>query len=236
MSVAAFFDLDGTLLPLPSLERRFLRFLAWRGELGAFNAAHWFARFVMRAPLDFLSATDGNKAHLAGVPVSSVAAWAAFLDRYPIHLFPAAFDRIAWHHRQGHHIFIISGTLEPLAQIVLSRALPFHFTLCATRLESRGAHWTGRTLGEPVCGPGKLRAIRTIARSRELDLSRCFAYGDSLADHWMLAGVGHPVVVNPSLPLRQLARLRGWPIVHWSSAASTTDSNLTIGAHLRVRP
>ncbi len=31
--IAAFFDLDGTLLAPPSLERRFVRYLRWRGEL-----------------------------------------------------------------------------------------------------------------------------------------------------------------------------------------------------------
>src|SRR2546426_4786419 len=45
-SAAAFFDLDGTLLPGPSLERRFLRFLFERGEWSPVSLARWFGRFL----------------------------------------------------------------------------------------------------------------------------------------------------------------------------------------------
>ena len=48
MNLAAFFDLDGTLVPPPSLERRFLRYLWWRQGLGYARAtgwARWLGRF-----------------------------------------------------------------------------------------------------------------------------------------------------------------------------------------------
>jgi HAD superfamily hydrolase (TIGR01490 family) len=219
MNVAAFFDLDGTLIPRPSLERRFLRFLAWRGELRASNAARWVARLVLRAPLNYLHATDGNKAHLAGVPVESVATWAAFLGRYPIQIFPQALHRLAWHFHHGHKIFVVTGSLEPLAQHLLSRLLPFPVTLCATRLDSRRGFWTGRTTGAPVCGLQKARIVREFSRAPGLDLTRSFAYGDSFADRWMLAAVGHPLVVNPSTSMSFFARLRGWPVCDWTEHA-----------------
>jgi len=215
MNIAAFFDLDGTLLPPPSLERRFLRWVLWRGGLGSANLARWLARFFLRAPVGLLAATDGNKAHLAGVPADSVTAWAAWLDRYPVHIFPGALERLAWHHLQGHQIFVLSGTLEPLARVVLARNLPFPVVLCATRLDSCDGIWTGRILGDAICGPAKARALRALALSHGLDLARSFAYGDRFADRWMLDAVGHPAAVNPSMSLRCLARLRHWLVHDW---------------------
>ena len=42
--VAAFFDLDGTLLPLPSLERRFVGTLRGRNAIPAKNYFRWLAQ------------------------------------------------------------------------------------------------------------------------------------------------------------------------------------------------
>jgi HAD superfamily hydrolase (TIGR01490 family) len=215
MNVAAFFDLDGTLLPPPSLERRFLRFLFWRGELGAENLARWLTCFLLRAPFDLRNATDGNKAHLIGVRVTLVGEWAAWLDRYPVQVFPEALQRLAWHAARGHRIFLVSGTLEPLARVFVARCLPISVAVCATQLEALDGRWTGRVLGNAISGFAKARTIERLATDQQLDLECSFAYGDRFADRWMLARVGNPVVVNPSLLFRVLARRRGWPVVDW---------------------
>jgi len=47
--VAAFFDLDGTLLALPSLERRFFRMLRYRRAIAAKNYLLWLAEAVRLA-------------------------------------------------------------------------------------------------------------------------------------------------------------------------------------------
>jgi hypothetical protein len=48
--VAAFFDLDGTLVALPSLERRFFRMLRYRRAIAAKNYWRWLAEAVRLAP------------------------------------------------------------------------------------------------------------------------------------------------------------------------------------------
>ena len=69
----------------------------------------------------------------------------------------------------------------------------------------------------PFCyGPGKVEAIRELARWEGLDLAQCYAYSDSASDLPMLQAVGHPVVVNPDGRLERHARRNGWPIVHFS--------------------
>jgi len=229
MNVAAFFDIDGTLVPPPSLEKRFLRYLLWRGAIGWINFArcaapllHETSRALFgkeRAGLEF--ATAQCKAYLAGVPTTAMDAWLGWLARHSIERIPEALQRIDWHARQGHRIFLLSGTLQPLAE-VLARLIPVPVEVCATQLECEDGRYTGRVLGEAVSGPAKARAMERLAAAHFLDLERSYAYGDSFADRWMLARVGHPCVVQAaersSRRLAWLVRRRGWPILRWSAA------------------
>ena len=75
--VGAFFDLDGTLLPAPSIERRLLRYALLRGKLGAAQIVSWVARFLSRIAIDPRAATQANKAHFTGMRTTCAAVNAA---------------------------------------------------------------------------------------------------------------------------------------------------------------
>ncbi len=67
---AAFFDIDGTLLAKPSLERRFFWELQRRGEIPARNYFAWLAetlRVGLRSPRDLRAILQTNKSYLRGV-------------------------------------------------------------------------------------------------------------------------------------------------------------------------
>jgi phosphoserine phosphatase len=67
---AAFFDIDGTLLAKPSLERRFFWELQRRGKIPARNYLPWFAetiRLGLRNPRDLRGIVQMNKDYLRGV-------------------------------------------------------------------------------------------------------------------------------------------------------------------------
>ena len=229
--IAAFFDLDGTLLASPPLEQRFLRFLRERGDVGAVHVARWLGRFLERAWRDGLAATEGNKAHLAGVAASTAEAFLATGHGASLEFFPEACVRLAWHAEQGHRIFLVTGTLEPLARWV-AECLPIAVTVCAAELEVADGRWTGRarpdasvvTEGEALCGPAKGRALERLACEHQLDLRRSYAYGNASADRWMLERVGYPAAVNPSLRLALLARRRGWPVLQWGRGGTEKDA------------
>ena len=57
--------------------------------------------------------------------------------------------------------------------------------------------------------------LASFARKRGLDLSRSYAYADSISDLPMLEAVGNPVVVNPDGRLGKAAKERGWVIKRW---------------------
>ena len=51
-----------------------------------------------------------------------------------------------------------------------------------------------------------------LAERAGIDLTRSYAYSDSVTDLPMLEAVGNPVAVNPDKELRREAEERGWQI------------------------
>lgn len=241
--VAAFFDLDGTLLPLPSLEQRFFRMLRYRNEIPLINYFWWWREALKLLPRGIGQVMHANKMYLRGVH-SSAESDAKKIDssahrsgpqvegqasmpprripRWPVpRFFDDGVERLAWHAMEGHPIVIVSGTLEPLANAAVrametelaTRGIGAPICVCATKMEEKDGKWTGRILGEPMFGKAKACAILTLAEEMRLDLPKSWAYGDSAQDRWMLASVGKPAAVNPTPKLSQIARKRGWPVL-----------------------
>jgi len=220
-TIGAFFDLDGTLLPPPSLERRFIGYLLRRRVLRFASLIGWFVDVLENAPIGAPFA-EADRSYLAGLSASLAGEWLADL-RAPLPLFVEGLRAIEWHAARGHRVFIISGTLAPLARAV-ARQLPAAVSVCATELKTRespafqdsGAPlWTGRLGGKWLNGAAKARALHSLAAQYELEPAHSFAYGDSAGDIAMLAAVGNPRAVNPGFSLGRIARARGWRIERW---------------------
>lgn len=141
--VAAFFDLDGTLVALPSLERKFFRTLRYRKEIPVRSYFLWLKEAVRLMSRGIGAMLQANKMYLSGVKIfdesgegdRNVSTWhksghqaegqasahpskrARRNPRLPVPtFFPAGVERVAWHAKQKHEIVLISGTLEPLAR------------------------------------------------------------------------------------------------------------------------
>jgi HAD superfamily hydrolase (TIGR01490 family) len=253
--LAAFFDLDGTLVAGPSLERRFFAWLRARREIRARNYFWWMAEAGWLAPRGIAAMRHSNKKYLRGVRAAEGRAGMPMPE-----FFSNAMDRMAWHARQGHRIVIVSGTLEPLAREAAmgaeaeleARGVVARVQVCATRLEERDGRWTGRVLGEAIYGQAKARAVRKIAAELRMDRAGCFAYGDTLVDQWMLGSVGRAAVVNPSEDLLRFAQRERWPVLWWggcetqpgkradspqrapSSQRRRTDKNIVVASGSRT--
>jgi HAD superfamily hydrolase (TIGR01490 family) len=228
---AAFFDIDGTLLAKPSLERRFFAELRWQGKIPVKNYLFWLAEAIRLGTRDLRAATHANKAYLRSVSVESLFAIgtkrrAAWMPEF----FPAAVQRVWWHALRSDSIVLVSGTLAPLVEIVsaalerelLWRGIDSKVEVIATKLEVEAGKFTGRVAGAAMFAEEKARAIREFAVEQELALAKCSAYGDSSLDRCMLEAVGHPFAINPTRKLRRIARLRGWQILEWTHAPLRT--------------
>ena len=238
--VAAFFDLDGTLIGPPSLERRFFAELRYRRAIPMRNYFLWLARTALLAPRGIQMMRHANKMYLRGVqargdgfrekgqpPRQGSGQAGLAVPRF----FPEGIDRVAWHAQQGHAIVLVSGTLAPLAQemalaLVVRlavRGIAASVAVCATRLEQSEGRWTGRILGDAMFGEAKARAMVQLARCKGFDLAECYAYGDSWSDRRMLEAVGRAAAVNPSWRMERLARRRGWSVLSWREEKDLTQ-------------
>lgn len=223
--VAAFFDLDGTLVKSPSLERRFVTELRERGAIPTSGYLLWLLQTARLVPLGLATMQHGNKMYLRGVRVEEAAsAFTRVHAAVPALLRREGVERVAWHAARGHAIVLVSGTLAPLARhaaMVLGMRLALQglggsIEVCATELEERDDAWTGRIAGQAMFGEAKAHALRRLAAGRGFDLECCYAYADSASDRPMLEAVGHAVAVNPSRSLARIARHRGWTVLHWA--------------------
>lgn len=253
LRAGAFFDLDGTLTPLPSLERRFFRALRYRRAIPARNYSAWLKEAARLLPRGITTVMQANKMYLKDVPILDQCGGEntsrSFMHshqgegqasvppkgnpRLPVpRFFPEALQRMEWHTRQGHPIVLVSGTLEPLAKAVAC-VLQSHLEcggivakicVCATKLEGANGRWTGKIVGDAMFGEGKARAVKMLAEKMQVDLAQSWAYGDGANDRWLLEAVGKPVAVNPSRRLLRIAKKRDWPVLQWYKEKNLTQS------------
>jgi HAD superfamily hydrolase (TIGR01490 family) len=225
-NVGAFFDVDGTLLPAPSLEWRFIGYLLERDEISGGQVGRWLAGFAGSFWRDLHGATEGNKRYLWGISEELVSEWerslgAEFFCGRSLAFFDEALQRIVWHRAQGHRVFLVSGTLAPLAHVAarsLAGWVSAEVEVCATQLEVAAGSarvWSGRIAGSHMSGDAKLRAVTELAVHHGIDLARSYAYGDSAGDVPILSAVGYGVAVNPTRRLARVARRRGWQSCVW---------------------
>jgi HAD superfamily hydrolase (TIGR01490 family) len=241
--VAAFFDIDGTLVPEPSLERRLFRELNRTGAIPWVNYLHWGAEAARLLPRGLTTIAHGNKRYLHGLRAEQILEVAE-----PIAFFEEGVARVEWHARRGHEIVLVSGMVKPLARMVAmaleceleARGVERDVLVSATRLEERGGIFTGSVLGEANYGEAKRRAMEVVARAMQINLRESHAYGNTLLDRAMLYAVGHAHAVNPGKELAATANLRDWAIWHWHQEKKFDSENSlrdrvklqTIGTHL----
>ena len=210
---AAIFDLDGTLLPGTSAEREFIRFALKTGKLTAPAAVRTFLSWAVRIPTRGI---QSNKTYFGGVEMALLSETAETFCREQLtRRIPAQAQRlIAAHRTAGDCLGIVSGAPQLLIA-PLKDLLDLDFVV-GTKLACEQGRLTGDLDGPRVSGPEKVRQADEIAHTYKFDLRESAAYGNAFDDRFLLAGVAHPVVVNPDIRLARLARKKGWPICIFS--------------------
>ncbi|GIG53836.1 HAD family hydrolase [Demequina activiva] len=127
------------------------------------------------------------------------------------HIDPVVYDEalalIRRHQQNGRDVVIVSASardvVEPIAQLLGADAV------VASELEVKKGFYTGE-ITFYAYGEAKADAVRALAEDKGYDLSRSFAYSDSITDTPMLDAVGHGFVINPDRQLRAAAAHHGW--------------------------
>lgn len=217
--VAAYFDLDGTLLNASS-EKTLTGVLArrrpWRIPHAtiAWTLGATFGLLTGKAPYDALR----NRGHL------SLASW-QILEQYSEEIAttylkervsPGAWERLDWHRKQGHRLVLVTATVAPMAE-AMARVLGMD-EVYGCGPENRAGMLSGSERGWSVPRrKGKVPIVEQDAEKFGHDLSQCYGYGNTHADSWFMRICGHAIAVNPESSLEQFAKKNDWEIVHWPS-------------------
>jgi HAD superfamily hydrolase (TIGR01490 family) len=230
-NAAAFFDLDRTLISGSSTFT--FGIAAWRASL---LEGRQLTGDAVRALSFRLFGASDERTHrtrdrlldaIRGTDEVDLARLShAIVPRLVAQVRPESRELIDWHREAGRDQWIVSasaqGIVDPLAHAIgMTGGI-------GTRVRVHDGEFTGELDGPFVYGEGKVVAIRAIAREHGYDLSRCYAYSDSISDRPMLELVGHPVAVNPDRGLETLARARGWPIVIFARRAKRIATASTL--------
>jgi HAD superfamily hydrolase (TIGR01490 family) len=213
--IAAFFDLDNTIVPGPAIEHRYFRMLWRQGLVGPRDLVHSAAVLLRNIPPLSFDPLRRFKAYLAEKPIAAVEASAQnfFWEHVCPRISEQARLAIEEHRAQGHQLVLLTGSpefiVEPLATYLKIDQV------VAGRLERADETFTGHMLEPYPYRHGKRLAAERLAAEQDLDLGASFMYGDSPGDLPILETVGHPRVVNPIRGMHRIARQRGWPILRW---------------------
>lgn len=228
-TIAAFFDLDGTLYNghiWAALKRHHETHRVKRGALWVYISVHmslWPAyKLGLLSRERFYALWAEHMSWLVGgltlKEAEAVWAWITEQEVLP-NLRPEVVEPLRHHQAQGHRVVLVSGTFEPLLAAIGKRLEVTE--VVGTRLEVRGGRFTGRAI-PPVClGAGKLARLQEYLthRGADIDLQASYAYADGEIDLPVLELVGHPVAVYPRPELAEIAAQRGWPVIGESVTA-----------------
>jgi len=206
------FDLDNTLLS-GDTDVEWLDFLVERGVLPAseHEANHEMDRRYGRGEASTL---EYVRFYLGYYPPFDMATLLAFREQFvreriaPL-MLPAARKLIQ--DQQGQLVAIITATNRFLVEPIAADFGIEH--LMATEPEIRDGCFTGDIVAEPCMREGKIAHLSRwlAARGRKLeDFIESWFYSDSINDLPLLERVTHPVAVDASQKLADVARQRSW--------------------------
>ena len=215
--IAAFFDVDGTLVAGRTGDALFLdrlrhnqippSTLAWLLGLYAdhrLNRTESSQLFV-RA-MGILAGTEEDAIRESGRRL--------YASRISGQVYPETRELVEAHRRQGHVVVLATSAsryqIEPIAE-----DLGVTHVLC-TELEVEDGKLTGK-LTRNLWGEGKLDAVLRWAAKASIDLDQSWFYANGNEDILLLERVGCPRALNPDGKLAKIAQSRRWPTAAWKS-------------------
>ena len=220
MKNLALFDLDHTLLPIDS-DYEWGQFLVRTGAVDpiAFKRANddFFAQYQAGTldPVEYLEFALGT---LARFPRPELDAMHARFMREVIEpaITPQAIKLLRDHMDAGDLVCIITAT-NHFVTAPIARALGVEHLIAAMPEQDANGNLTGKLLGAPTSGPGKVTHTHAWLAKMGMPLDSFGSshfYSDSHNDIPLLSVVTHPVATNPNAALSTHATRLGWPSLH----------------------
>lgn len=216
----ALFDLDNTLLPIDS-DYEWGEFMV---RIGAVDKDYYEKKnqeFFLQYqngtldPAEFLAFVLGT---LSQYTRKQLDIWHAQFMKEVIlpQIKPQAINLVKQHLNQNHLVAIVTAT-NRFITAPIARCFGVEHLIAATPEEKENGDLTGRLVGIPTSGEGKI--IHTQNWLKEMNLSfdnfkHTYFYSDSDRDIPLLSHVNHPVAVNPNERLKTHALKHNWPILN----------------------
>ncbi len=220
MTNLALFDLDHTLLPLDS-DHEWGEFLVRTGAVDPVQFKRrnddFFAQYQAGTldPVEYLEFALGNLARFPRTELDAMHA--RFMDEV-IHpaIRPRALELLQRHHDAGDLVAIITAT-NRFVTAPIAKALGVEHLIAALPEEDAHGNLTGKLLGVPTSGHGKVTHTHAWLEKIGTPLhafGSSHFYSDSHNDIPLMSAVTHPVATNPNAALTQHATRLGWPLLH----------------------
>ena len=204
-TVAAFFDIDGTLYRDSLLIEHFRKLIKyeliakreWSEHLQT-TYNNWDKRqgnyddYMFEISDQYVNAITGLKK--SDIDFASRQVIKLKADR----VYKYTRSRIKWHKDQGHKVIFISGSPDYLVE-KMAEKYGVDDNIGSTYIEKNG-----KMTGEIVPmwdSKSKDWAIDVFVDKYDIDMSKSFAYGDTNGDISMLKRVGNPIAINPTREL-----------------------------------
>ena len=219
MKNLALFDLDHTLLPIDS-DYEWGQFLVRTGAVDPLEFKRRNDAFFEQykaGTMDAVEYLEFALGALARFPRKELDAMHAQFMREVIEpaITPQARKLLQQHYDAGDLVCIITAT-NRFVTAPIAKALGVEHLIAAVPEEDADGNITGKLLGTPTSGPGKVTHTHAWLEKMGKPLSafeRSHFYSDSHNDIPLLSVVTHPVATNPNAALSTHATSLGWPLL-----------------------
>jgi HAD superfamily hydrolase (TIGR01490 family) len=211
MTVAAFFDIDGTLYREGLITELFKKLIKyeiiemdkWYSEVRP-EYENWDKRqgnydsYLLKMVEIFIQSVKG----LHRIQLEFIAK--NIISQKGDRVYTFTRDKILWHKEQGHKVITVSGS--PMELIVeMAAKYGFDDYIGTIYKMDENETYTGEVI--PMWdSESKKKAIEGFIKKYDIELDKSYAYGDSSGDIAMLEMVEYPTCVNPTKELVTIAK------------------------------
>jgi len=208
------FDVDNTIVRGQS-QRLLLSYLYKQKMIGRIfylRVMIWFIAYKFNIARDPKKVIDYAYSFLNGKNIIEIDRLASeFFEKVlKKNIYFGARELIEHLHTEDVTLILVSNSPSIVVKF-LAEYLKVQAYFC-TELEIINGIYTGKVRGELMYGESKRKTVLEYVKNNGYTLEDATAYGDHISDLFILEAVGHPIAVNPSPKLAQIARKKHWPI------------------------
>ncbi|MBF8983325.1 HAD-IB family hydrolase [Lutibacter sp. B2] len=208
MTIAAFFDIDGTLYRDSLMVEHFKKLLKYEVIDSSLWHKHakktyrdWDKRqgnyddYLLEIAQIYLEAMKGLNQQQVDFISNQV------VDLKGDRVYRYTRSRINWHKKQNHKIIFISGSPSYLVSKMAKKHEILDFKGTDYLTDEKGI-FTGEIV-QMWDSESKQKSILTFKEKYNIDMEKSYSYGDTTGDFLMLKMVGNPIAINPTKELLQ---------------------------------